>query len=142
MTFCDVLLLSLPGVFVLNVVHLMPYNLGTKGDRGFVDIRDNLGELSNRQLSIFYHCFLIILSETDGHPERCLHTVGNERPPAQCFLFTENESESVVRTSREKRVRAPSLTAAKPRLSIANSSPRSGLREGELCYTPVLPDHV
>ena len=44
---------------------------------------------------------------------RILHIVGNKFPPAQCFFNTKkkNESEIVIRTWREKRVTAPSLTA-------------------------------
>jgi hypothetical protein len=38
-----------------------------------------------------------------------------------------NESQSVIRTWQEKRVGAPTLTAAKPRLSVADSSPGWGL---------------
>jgi hypothetical protein len=37
-------------------------------------------------------------------------------------------------------VGAPSLIAAKPRLSVADSSPGWGLGEGEPSYTPVSPD--
>jgi hypothetical protein len=37
-------------------------------------------------------------------------------------------------------VGAPSLTAAKPRLSVADSSSGWGLGEGEPSYTPVSPD--
>jgi hypothetical protein len=51
-----------------------------------------------------------------------------------------NESQSVIRTWREKRVGSPSLTAAQPRLSVADSSPGWGLGEGEASYTPVSPD--
>jgi hypothetical protein len=61
---------------------------------------------------------------------RRLHTVGNECPPAQCFLHTKNESQSVIRTWQEKRVGVPSLTAAKPRLSVADSSPGGGGGDG------------
>jgi hypothetical protein len=55
-------------------------------------------------------------------------------------LHTKNESQSVIRTWREKRVGTPSLTAAKPRLSVADSSPGWGLGEEEPSYTPVSPD--
>jgi hypothetical protein len=37
-------------------------------------------------------------------------------------------------------VGAPSLTAAKPRLSVADSSPGWGLGDGEPRYTSVSPD--
>jgi hypothetical protein len=56
------------------------------------------------------------------------------------FLHTKNESQSVIRTWREKREGAPSLTAAKPRLIVADSSPGWGLGEGEPSYTTVSPD--
>jgi hypothetical protein len=45
-------------------------------------------------------------------------------------LHTKNEAQSVIRTWREKRVGAPSLTAAKPRLSVADSSPGMGTGRG------------
>jgi hypothetical protein len=38
------------------------------------------------------------------------------------FFCTQKTNDSVIRTWREKRVGAPSLTAAKPRLSVADSS--------------------
>jgi hypothetical protein len=56
------------------------------------------------------------------------------------FLHTKNEAQSVIRTWREKRVGAPSLTAATPRLGVADSSPGWGLGEGEPSYMLVSPD--
>jgi hypothetical protein len=52
---------------------------------------------------------------------------------------TQKTNHSVIRTWREKRMGAPSLTAAKPRLSVADSSPEWELGEGEPSYTPVWP---
>lgn len=53
---------------------------------------------------------------------RIFHTVENECHLAQC-LFTHRERviERVIRTWRAKRIGAPSLTAAKRRLSVAAS---------------------
>jgi hypothetical protein len=56
------------------------------------------------------------------------------------FFAYKNESQSAIRTWREKQVGAPSLTVAKPRLSVVDSSPVWGLGEGEQSYTPVSPD--
>jgi hypothetical protein len=55
-------------------------------------------------------------------------------------LLTKNESQSVIRTWREKWVGAPSLTVVKPRLSVADRSPGWGQGKGEPSYTPVSPD--
>ncbi|GFU29374.1 hypothetical protein NPIL_98821 [Nephila pilipes] len=49
---------------------------------------------------------------------RRFHTVGSECPPAQWILHMKNESQCVIRTLREKRVRAPSLTVAKPKMRV------------------------
>lgn len=99
----------------------------------------------------------VVSSETDGHPERCsswtsvlpsLNSLDHLRtcctlihfsPFTQlginvhrCSVFcTQKTNWSVIHTWWEKQVGAPSLTAAKPRLSVADSSPVWGLGDGE-----------
>jgi hypothetical protein len=57
-------------------------------------------------------------------------------------LCTQKRITEVTHTWREKRVGAPFLTAAKARLSVADSSPGRWLGEGEPSYMPVPPDPV
>ncbi|GJQ73913.1 hypothetical protein Trydic_g18847 [Trypoxylus dichotomus] len=119
-------------------------------------IRNHIVELPNRYPSIFQHCPGRYSSWTSVRPSlNCLyylhivrsdtfihrfHTVGNEYPAAQCFLQIKNQSQSVICTWRERRMGAPFLTAAKPRLRIVDNSSGWGLSEGETGYMQVSPD--
>jgi hypothetical protein len=88
-------------------------------------------------------CNTFVLSEWAREPHAIMNVriiTFMETFNLQCFLHTKNESQSVISTWREKRMGAPTLTAAKPRLSVADSSPGWGLGEGEPSYTPVSPD--
>ncbi|GFU05213.1 hypothetical protein NPIL_134581, partial [Nephila pilipes] len=81
-------------------------------------------------------CARVILSYTYL---RRHHTVGNECPPTQWFLHIKNKSQSVIRTGG-RGVGTASLTAAKPKFRVPDSS--TGRRTGERkpSYTPVSPN--